>query len=169
MSKAYISLGSNQGDRMELLRKAVAMLNAKEATRVLCASSVYETAPVGYVDQPPFLNAVVAIETELSPHELLAACQAIEAALGRVRTVRWGPRTIDLDIILIDDLQIDDERLTVPHPRMAERAFVLVPLAEIAPGAKSAGEEVSVLAAKVSGDPAQGVRLVARAEEWLSL
>ena len=168
VAKAYVSLGSNVGDRLGFLRRAVAMLGEHEAIEVLRTSSVYETDPVGYVDQPPFLNAVAEIETSLSPHELLDACQAIEAALGRVRTVRWGPRTIDLDIALIDDLAIDDERLTVPHPRMAERAFVLVPLAEIAPGARCAGVPVSALAAKVSEDPAQGVRLFARAGEWLS-
>ncbi len=144
------------------------MLDADPKIEVVRVSSVYETDPVGYEDQPPFMNIVVEVEAKMSPHELLTACQSIEAALGRVRTIRWGPRTIDLDIVLIDDVIVDDERLTVPHPRMAERAFVLVPLVEIAPDALCAGEKVSDLADKASADPSQGVRLVAGADEWLS-
>ena len=166
MRTAYISLGSNQGDRLALLREAVRLLDETDGIKVTRISPVYETDPVGYRDQPAFLNIVVEVETSLEPHALLAACQSIENKLGRVRTIRWGPRTIDLDIILIDDLEIGDDTLTIPHPRAKERAFVLVPLAEIAPSARIQGENVTNLAARVSGDPNQGVRLHARTDDW---
>jgi 2-amino-4-hydroxy-6-hydroxymethyldihydropteridine diphosphokinase len=100
---------------------------------VLAVSSVYETAPVGYTDQADFLNLVVKIEMDISAHELLEVCQKIEQGLGRERTIRWGPRTADLDILLYNNDNIAVEKLTVPHPRMQERAFVLIPLLEIEP------------------------------------
>lgn len=134
MNRAYLSLGSNMGDRLELLKKAVHMLNEHEAIQVEVVSSVYETEPVGLTDQPAFLNIVVEITTSLTPVGLLRECQQIEENLDRVRVIRWGPRTIDLDILLYNHENIETETLTVPHPRMHERAFVLVPLAEIAPG-----------------------------------
>jgi 2-amino-4-hydroxy-6-hydroxymethyldihydropteridine diphosphokinase len=128
---AFLSLGSNLGDRRLHLRRAREALAALPGTAVLAASRIYETAPQDLADQPPFLNQVVCLQTGLPPAELLAAAQAIEAVEGRVRGVRFGPRTLDVDILLIEDHQSDDPALTVPHPRMWQRAFVLVPLAEV--------------------------------------
>jgi len=129
---AYLSAGSNLGDRQSNLEQAVAALNARGAV-VRKTSSVYETEPVGFRDQPWFLNIAIAIETAFSPIELLDACQKIEQEHGRIRTFANAPRTLDLDILLYEDLTSTTPRLTVPHPRMAERRFVLMPLAEIAP------------------------------------
>jgi 2-amino-4-hydroxy-6-hydroxymethyldihydropteridine diphosphokinase len=129
----YIALGSNVGDREANVRRAAALLAG--AGTVAALSSLYATEPVGNREQPGFINAVAAIETSLAPGELLAVCRSIEERLGRERTVRWGPRTIDLDILLYGDRTVSTDELTIPHPRMAERRFVLEPLAEIAPGA----------------------------------
>ncbi|HWL25041.1 MAG TPA: 2-amino-4-hydroxy-6-hydroxymethyldihydropteridine diphosphokinase [Ureibacillus sp.] len=131
MNKVYLSLGTNIGDREKNLRQAVKMLQEKFES-VQSVSSIYETAPVGYVDQPSFLNIVVFIETTYSALDCLNRCQSIENELGRVRMIRWGPRIIDLDILLFNNENIEVENLIVPHPRMFERAFVLVPLLEIA-------------------------------------
>lgn len=133
MSVAYISLGSNIGNRLEFLQEAVGLLNETKQIEVLKLSSVYETAPVGYVDQAAFLNIVVELKTVLTPHELLSKCNDIEDLLGRKRVVRWGPRTVDLDILLYNEENMKTEDLIIPHPRMAERGFVLVPLIEINP------------------------------------
>ena len=132
---AYIGIGSNVGDRKENIRRALAML--ERAGRVAKVSSLYCTDPVGRAEQGEFLNAVAALETDLPPSQLLIRCSAIEYELGRQRGMRWGPRTIDLDILLYGDQRVQDldPALTVPHPLMAERRFVLVPLAEIAPEA----------------------------------
>lgn len=130
---AYISLGSNIGDKIESIRKALGML--ERAGRITAVSSLYRTEAVGYPEQEEFLNAVVALETNMSPLSLLATCHVIEDALGRRRLMHWGPRTIDLDILLYGDKVIDNGELTIPHPLMAERRFVLVPLCEIAPRA----------------------------------
>jgi len=131
--KAFISIGSNIGDRLNNLKEAVRALHSHEGISVLSVSSIYETEPVGYTDQAEFLNLATGIETELSAHDLLAVCQEIEQELGRVRDVRWGPRTVDLDILLYNKDNIEDEDLVVPHPRMHVRAFVLIPLLEIEP------------------------------------
>lgn len=133
MSKAYLSIGSNIGDRLSHLKIAIRALNLSEGITVLSVSSIYETVPVGYTDQADFLNLATEIETELSAHELLVVCQEIEQEFGRVRDVRWGPRTVDLDILLYNNDNIETEDLVVPHPRMHMRAFVLIPLLEIAP------------------------------------
>ncbi len=130
---AYIGLGSNVGDSRALLAQAIGML--AEAVRVTKVSSLYHTEPVGFREQEDFINAVAEIETDRSPDGLLELCRTIENQLGRRRTVRWGPRTIDLDILLYGDLAVNAPALVIPHPRMAERKFVLAPLAEIAPGA----------------------------------
>src|SRR5262245_35816398 len=122
----YLGLGSNLGDRLEHLREAVRLL--APAVKVTAHSSYYETDPVGVTDQPLFLNAVVRGETDLSPGDLLTLCKHIEAERQRVATVRWGPRTCDVDILLYGDLALDTPDLTIPHARMHERAFVLVPL-----------------------------------------
>ncbi|MDR0842625.1 MAG: 2-amino-4-hydroxy-6-hydroxymethyldihydropteridine diphosphokinase, partial [Acidobacteriota bacterium] len=131
MTIAYISAGSNLGDRKTHLDFGAKALAGKGT--LLRRSSFFETEPVGYADQPWFLNQVFALETELTPHELLALCNAIELEAGRVRTFRNAPRPLDLDILLYGDEVIDAPNLIVPHPRMAERRFVLEPLAEIAP------------------------------------
>jgi 2-amino-4-hydroxy-6-hydroxymethyldihydropteridine diphosphokinase len=130
--RAFIGLGSNLGDRLAHLRAAVEGLRA--GGDVVAVSPVYETEPVGGPeDQGAFLNLVVELATEDLPRQLLERCQALEAAAARVRTVRWGPRTLDADVLLIEGLEADDEDLTVPHPRMWERRFVLQPLADLAP------------------------------------
>ncbi len=129
--EAYLGLGANLGDRLTTLREAVDLLAADPGIFVQRTSRVWETDPVGGPEQPDFLNVVVEIDTDLDPLDLLAAVNRVESELGRVRDVRWGPRTIDIDILLIDELEIADERLTVPHPRMHQRAFVLFPLLEL--------------------------------------
>jgi 2-amino-4-hydroxy-6-hydroxymethyldihydropteridine diphosphokinase len=129
-TKAYLALGSNLGDRLENLSEAVRLLDATEGIDVLRSSRIYETEPVG-PPQPAYLNAVIEVETTRSPRELLQACLAVEEALGRVRTERWGPRTIDVDVLTFDELTVDEPDLQVPHPRMHERGFVLVPLGEL--------------------------------------
>jgi 2-amino-4-hydroxy-6-hydroxymethyldihydropteridine diphosphokinase len=134
MTRAYIGLGSNLGDRAAMLRAAV--LELARAVTVAHVSSVYETAPWGKRDQPSFLNACAAIDTTLAAPDLLALLLRIEAALGRRRGEPWGPRTIDLDLLLFGAEVISSPDLVVPHPRLTERAFVLVPLAEIAPEAR---------------------------------
>ena len=128
---AYIGIGSNVGDREANCLKAIELLS--EAGKVISVSSLYYTEPVGYQEQEDFINAVVSLETDLSARELLNACRAIEDRLGRKRTVRWGPRTIDLDILLYGDLMMSEPDIVIPHPSMEARRFVLAPLAEIAP------------------------------------
>lgn len=131
MAKAYLGLGSNLGDKKEYIDQAVTFLSQREEITLKKISSYYETDPVGYTDQDVFLNIVVEIDTMLEPYELLAYCNEIEEMLQRKRIVRWGPRTIDVDILLFEGFSSTDERLTVPHPRMMERAFVMVPLYEL--------------------------------------
>lgn len=130
---AYIGLGSNIGNRDENLNRAVDMLRNAEGIRVTSVSTYLNTVPVGYTEQPDFLNAVVEVMTTLSAYELLELCRDIERKLKRERLIHWGPRTIDLDILLFEDLIIENEILIIPHPRMLEREFVLKPLNEIAP------------------------------------
>ncbi|MBX7257205.1 MAG: 2-amino-4-hydroxy-6-hydroxymethyldihydropteridine diphosphokinase [Candidatus Hydrogenedentes bacterium] len=129
----YLSIGSNLGDRQENLLGAVECLEKIPGTRVFVVSSVYETAPIGDIDQPSFLNLAVGIETALTPLELLDATQDIERLMGRVPSRRWGPRLVDIDIVLWDDRVMDTDRLRIPHPEFRKRAFVLRPLTEIAP------------------------------------
>lgn len=137
MNSAYLSMGSNIGNRLEHLQLAVRQLNEHPSITVRKISSVYETEPVGLTEQAKFLNIAVELETSLEAIELLHACQSIENKLGRMRKIRWGPRTVDLDILLYNEEQIQLEDLIVPHLRMQERAFVLVPLVEIAKEAKN--------------------------------
>lgn len=130
-TRAFLGLGSNLGDRARYLREAVATLAELGPTRT---SPVYETAPVGGpADQEPYLNLVVELVSERTPHELLGVCHRLEAAAGRVRDVRWGPRTLDVDVLWIDGVTLHDEDLEVPHPRMWERRFVVAPLHDLAP------------------------------------
>jgi 2-amino-4-hydroxy-6-hydroxymethyldihydropteridine diphosphokinase len=130
---AYVALGSNLGDKKANLDRAVELLKATPGVRVSAVSNYIETAPVGYTDQPDFLNAVAELKTALSPEALLSRCMEIERALKRKRIIHWGPRTLDLDLLLYGDCIINEETLTLPHPRMQERGFVLGPLSEIAP------------------------------------
>ena len=133
MHVATLGLGSNLGDRVRSLQAAVDLL-ADEGVRAVASSRIWETDPVGGPpDQPPYLNAVIRTETQAGPHEVLAACNHVEADLGRTRQVRWGPRTIDIDVLLYDDLIVDEPALRIPHPRMTERSFVVLPLLELDP------------------------------------
>jgi 2-amino-4-hydroxy-6-hydroxymethyldihydropteridine diphosphokinase len=127
----YLALGTNLGDRLANLQQALAALPPR--VRLLAASPVYETPPWGYADQPTFLNQVVQAETDLDPHALLATLKQIETSVGRRTTFRYGPRVIDLDILFYDELLLNTPELTIPHPHIPERAFVLVPLADLNP------------------------------------
>ena len=130
---AYVALGANLEDPVVQVRAGLAALATLPHTQFLVQSSLYRTAPVGYAEQPDFINAVAAVDTALSPRELLDALLAIELNHGRVRQFANAPRTLDLDVLLYDDVEVNESGLTIPHPRMHERAFVLAPLAEIAP------------------------------------
>ncbi|MEO6628975.1 MAG: 2-amino-4-hydroxy-6-hydroxymethyldihydropteridine diphosphokinase [Aquihabitans sp.] len=129
MTRAFLSLGSNLGDRRRFLEEAVGSLGGS----VRAVSPVYETDPVGGPEQDRFLNIVVELDTQLAPRELLAVCHRLESGAGRVRVEYWGPRTLDVDIIWMDGVSINEPDLEVPHPRMTERRFVLEPLAALAP------------------------------------
>lgn len=131
--RAYLSIGTNQGNRHENLRQSLTGLDTTEGIEVVNVSGVYETEPWGVKDQAPFLNLAVEISTVLDPLSLLHRCQMIEERLGREREIHWGPRSIDIDILLYDDYIISTDELTIPHPYMEKREFVLAPLREIAP------------------------------------
>ena len=133
MTVAYVGLGANLGGREETLRRALELLAAADGVTLLAVSQLRETEPVGVVDQPPFLNGAVALETTHTPRELLDLLLTIEASLGRVREERWGPRTVDLDLLVYGDEVVDAPGLRVPHPHLHERRFALEPLAELAP------------------------------------
>lgn len=153
MPRAYLGLGSNLGDKVENLRDAVRLIDEGPQTQVVTKSSLYATAPVGYLDQDDFVNGVIEIETELTPEELLALCQSVEQSLRRVRLIRWGPRTIDVDVLHYEGIVSSDPVLTLPHPRMHERAFVLVPLTELDAGLEVSGKTVEAwLAGLDAGD-----------------
>jgi 2-amino-4-hydroxy-6-hydroxymethyldihydropteridine diphosphokinase len=150
-AEAFVGLGGNVGDVRLSFERAIALLCDGAAVRLVARSSDYRTSPWGVTDQPPFLNAAIAVATQLSPHDLFARALDAERKLGRDRAheLRWGPRTIDLDLLAYDDLVLHDERLTLPHPRLFERAFVLLPLAEIAPDRVIAGIRVGDALARV--------------------
>ena len=131
MNTVFISLGSNIGNRLQYLQRAVSLLELVGQVNVVKVSSVYETDPVGYEEQGAFLNMVVEVETTLTPHEILKKCNEIEAGLGRTREIHWGPRTVDLDILLYNEENMKTQDLIIPHPRMMERGFVLIPLVEL--------------------------------------
>lgn len=131
MVKAYLGLGSNIGDRAHQLQQAIRIIDQYQYIDVTSISPIYETEPVGYTDQPQFLNLCIEIETTLNPQELLKRCLETEEALHRVRKIRWGPRTLDVDILLYGNEIIEEDNLIIPHPRMTERAFVLIPLNDI--------------------------------------
>jgi 2-amino-4-hydroxy-6-hydroxymethyldihydropteridine diphosphokinase len=151
MAEAFIALGGNVGDVQATFERAIAMLCDGAAVRLLARSSDYRTPPWGVVEQPPFVNAAITVTTSSSPHELLIRAKAAERALGRdpAHERHWGPRPIDLDILTYDDIELHDPDLTLPHPYMFERAFVLVPLAEIAPDRIIAGIRIRDALARV--------------------
>jgi len=152
---AYLGLGANIGRRARALADALALLDGTDGLALAAVSSVYETEPVGVTDQPRFLNLVARFDCCVSAEELLAAARDVERRLKRVRARRWGPRTIDVDILLIGDERINTPELTVPHPEMTRRQFVLVPLAEIAPEVALPGGRT---AAELSGGESPAVR-----------
>jgi len=144
VAEALVALGGNLGNVRDTIDRAVAVFCEGQRVRLLARSSDYRTNPWGVEDQPPFVNACIAVETRLSPRALLAHAQAVERALGRERSKerRWGPRRIDIDLIAYDDVALEDPDLTLPHPQLFTRAFVLVPLTEIAPERLIAGRRV---------------------------
>ena len=152
MAEALLALGGNVGDVRSAFDRALAMLCDGADVRLTARSSDYRTPPWGVTDQPPFVNAVIAVATSLPPHDLFARALAVERALGRDRRAerRWGPRTIDIDLLAYNDLVLRDADLTLPHPRLFERAFVLVPLLEIAPDCLIAGRSVRAALAELS-------------------
>jgi 2-amino-4-hydroxy-6-hydroxymethyldihydropteridine diphosphokinase len=152
MARAYVGLGANLGDRERTLRLAIERVGEIAGVDVVAESSLRETDPVGVVDQPRFLNGAVALETTLPPHELLVALLEVERGLGRIRSQgeRWGPRTLDLDLLLYGDLVLDEPGLVVPHPRLYERRFVLEPLVDLDPDLEIPGHgRVSALLAEL--------------------
>ena len=145
MSTAWLALGGNVGDSRALLDRAIALLCDGPSVRLVARSSDYRTAPWGVTEQAPFINVCIAVATALTPHQLLTRAHEVERTLGRdrAREQRWGPRTADIDIIAYDDVTLHDETLILPHPRLFERAFVLVPLSEIAPDLVVAGTRIA--------------------------
>ena len=162
-STVYLSLGGNLGDPAASMAAALRMLDANADARVTGVSSLYRTPPWGKVDQPDFLNAAAALSTGLSPRALLDLCLDAERKQKRVREERWGPRLIDIDILVFGDRIIQETGLEVPHPRMLERAFVLAPLAEIAPGLVVGGLSV---AERLEAVDASGIERLPSGREW---
>lgn len=155
-----IGLGSNLGDREKQLQQALQRLEEKNDLRVLVVSNIYETKPVGDLEQPDFLNMVALLETELTPIALLQQCLAVETNLGRVRTRRWGPRGIDIDLLVYHEIELNTPELTLPHPEIANRGFVLIPLNDVAPTLLLSGSRsvATMAAAHLASDP-ESVRL----------
>ena len=151
MTAAWLALGGNVGDSRTILDRAVKLLGDGVTVKLIARSSDYRTPPWGFKYQPPFINLCIAVETTLGPRDLLAHAQGVELTLGRDRAheKRWGPRTADIDIVAYDDLTMDELGLTLPHPRLFERAFVLLPLAEIAPDLVIGGRGVREAAAAI--------------------
>ncbi len=150
MKDIYLSIGSNIGDAKKNIERALELL--KEKIEIIKVSSYYETEPVGYVDQDWFINIALKAKTDLKPWELLKFCQEIENDMKRVKTVRFGPRIIDIDILLYQDFESTDETLAVPHPRMKERAFVVVPLFEVEPDLTVGGVNLKEIMDKLEGE-----------------
>lgn len=152
MSIVYLGLGTNLGNKEVNLRQAINLIRDFPKTSVSKTSKVYETEPWGYSQQDDFLNLCLEIETKLKPKELLKKCQLVEEKLGRKRLVKWGPRSIDVDILIYDELTLEEEELTIPHPRIGERAFVLVPLSELNNNLIIDNQNISELIKKVATD-----------------
>ena len=156
MKKAYLSLGSNICDKKKNLEEALTSL--KSRLKIINISSYYETEPVDYKDQDWFLNIVAEVETDLTPYELLDYCQSIEKDMKRVKKIRFGPRNIDVDILLYEDFKSEEEKLTIPHPRMKERAFVMIPLFEIAPDILIEGHPIASIIKNLNGEEVRKVQ-----------
>lgn len=152
MKIAYLGIGGNIGDTKTNIEETIELLENSDDIKVTKTSSFYETEPVGYTDQAWFLNVVVEIETSLEPLKLLDYCQKIENELKRERTIRWGPRTIDVDILLYEDFSSDSQILTVPHPRMTERAFAMIPLYEINSSLTINGIDIKHIVENLNGE-----------------
>ena len=160
MTRAFLGLGSNLGERMDYIKDAVAALDD-----CVAVSGVFETDPVGGPDQGQYLNVVAELDTSRSARDLLELCQALEASAGRVREVRWGPRTLDVDVLWVDGETVDEPDLVVPHPRMLERAFVMVPMGELAPDLFAGWSDPDIGGCQRLGDWDE---LVSRAERDVS-
>lgn len=152
---ATLGLGSNISDRVRNIEEAIERVTADNAVTLVACSRFYRTAPWGVTDQDWFVNACIAVRTKVSPRELLRRCQAVENDMARVRTLRWGPRNIDVDILTYRDLKLDEPDLIVPHPRIAERAFVLVPLKDVAPDLKIGGASLDEMLSKLDASDVQ--------------
>jgi 2-amino-4-hydroxy-6-hydroxymethyldihydropteridine diphosphokinase len=150
MPKAYLGIGGNIGKVKENIEEALKLLQDENKLKLIKQSSYYETAPIGYEQQEWFLNIVIEVETTLTPYELLSLCNKVEQQLKRERLIRWGPRTIDIDILLYEDYESNEEKLTVPHPRMQERAFVVIPLLEIAPDLYMKGQSLKEISNNIN-------------------
>jgi 2-amino-4-hydroxy-6-hydroxymethyldihydropteridine diphosphokinase len=159
LARAFLGIGSNTGDRALHLKNAVRLLRELPASAVEKVSSIYETAPWGNLDQGDYLNQIVELRTDLEPEQLLESCQSIELRLGRERKVKWGSRTIDIDILLYDSREVNRTDLQIPHPRLPDRRFVLVPLAEIAPELSVPRSRLTVLRMLETCEDAGCVRL----------
>jgi len=156
---AYIAMGSNMGDREQWLRQAIDSLGRHDSIEITKVSSIYETDPVGYTQQPSFLNMVIEVRSTLTAPDLLLEQLSIELQLGRVREVQWGPRTIDLDLLLYDNVSLETELLVLPHPRMMERAFVLVPLHDVLSEGHLLYNEVKDIAEEALQSRKEGITL----------
>ncbi|ANY73572.1 2-amino-4-hydroxy-6-hydroxymethyldihydropteridine diphosphokinase [Paenibacillus ihbetae] len=167
-SEAYIALGANLGDREGNLMEALERLDDTLGIQVLRVSNLYETEPVGYVDQPMFLNMAAVVSTSLSPHALLAEMQRIEKELGRVRHIHWGPRTVDLDLLWMEGRRLDTPELVLPHPRMQERSFVLRPLSDIVFEDEPSGLYRAVQTALAKLEGKEGIQLW-KTSSWRSV
>jgi 2-amino-4-hydroxy-6-hydroxymethyldihydropteridine diphosphokinase len=154
---ATIGLGSNIGDRAGNIERAIELLTADGAVSLVARSAFYRTAPWGVTDQDWFVNACLAIKTDVSARELLRRCQAVENDMKRIRIQRWGPRIIDVDVLTFRDLKIDEPDFIVPHPRIAERAFVLVPLRDVAPDLQIDGASIGEMLSKLDASDVQPI------------
>ncbi|MFD0917531.1 2-amino-4-hydroxy-6-hydroxymethyldihydropteridine diphosphokinase [Pseudahrensia aquimaris] len=161
--RAWLGLGGNIGDVRATLTAGLQQIDSDPECAVTAVSKLYKTPPWGVTEQAWFLNCCAEIETTLEPEALLELCQAVERAGNRKRTMRWGPRTIDVDILIYEGVEQTEQRLTIPHPRIAERAFVLVPLADIAPQAMLSGNKIADLADKADRE---GLEIVDERADW---
>lgn len=161
--RAFLGLGGNIGDPRAQMSAALRILSQHRSLRVLSVSRLYRTAPWGVTDQPEFLNACAAIETNLGPHDILALCLDAEKQLHRIRTERWGPRTIDIDLIHMDGVRLNEAELTLPHPRATERAFVMRPLADIDPDLEF---ECRTVSAHLRDLPTEGLVVADENPDW---
>ena len=160
MNKSYLGLGTNMGDRAKYLSDACELLNNHDKINITKKSKIYETKAWGYTEQADFLNVCLEVDTSLNEYELLSVCQEVEQKLDRKRIIRWGPRTIDVDILFFNDIVLNDENLLIPHPRIKERAFVLIPLMDLNEDLIIEDRSISYYLSKLSEDEKNEVRKV---------